>query len=133
VTIVKYEWEMLFLDYSIGCPVSFTDKYTIQDIQILNSKSCHFLIYCYYYYYCKLYRGWCVMVFNATFINISVISRRSVFWWRKLGVPGENHRPAASHWQTLSHNVVSSTPRYYKCSGVRTHNVSDVRHGLQSY
>jgi hypothetical protein len=21
------------------------------------------------------------------------------------GVPGENHRPAASHWQTLSHNV----------------------------
>jgi hypothetical protein len=22
------------------------------------------------------------------------------------GVPGENHRPVASHWQTLSHNVV---------------------------
>jgi len=21
-------------------------------------------------------------------------------------VPGENHRPAANHWQTLSHNVV---------------------------
>ena len=26
-------------------------------------------------------------------------------------VPGENHRPVASHGQTLSHNVVSSTPR----------------------
>jgi hypothetical protein len=26
------------------------------------------------------------------------------------GVPGENHRPVASHWQTLSHNVVSSAP-----------------------
>jgi hypothetical protein len=25
------------------------------------------------------------------------------------GGPGENHRPVASHWQTLSHNVVSST------------------------
>jgi hypothetical protein len=25
--------------------------------------------------------------------------------------PGENHWPAASHWQTLSHNVVSSTPK----------------------
>jgi hypothetical protein len=25
--------------------------------------------------------------------------------------PWENHRPVASHWQTLSHNVVSSTPR----------------------
>ena len=23
------------------------------------------------------------------------------------GGPGENHRPAASHWQTLSYNVVS--------------------------
>jgi hypothetical protein len=26
------------------------------------------------------------------------------------GVPGENHRPAASHWQTLPHNAVSYTP-----------------------
>jgi hypothetical protein len=26
------------------------------------------------------------------------------------GGPGENHRPAASHRQTLSHTVVSSTP-----------------------
>jgi hypothetical protein len=25
------------------------------------------------------------------------------------GVPRENNRPVASHWQTLSHNVVSST------------------------
>ena len=24
----------------------------------------------------------------------------------------ENHWPVASHWQTLSHNVVSSTPRH---------------------
>ena len=29
-----------------------------------------------------------------------------------VGVPGENHRPAARHWQTLSHNVVSSTPHH---------------------
>ena len=26
------------------------------------------------------------------------------------GVPGENHRPAASHCQTLSQNVVLTTP-----------------------
>jgi len=25
------------------------------------------------------------------------------------GVLGENHRPVASNWQTLSHNAVSST------------------------
>jgi len=32
------------------------------------------------------------------------------------GVPGENHRPVASHWQTLSHNVVSSTPSHERGS-----------------
>jgi hypothetical protein len=36
------------------------------------------------------------------------------------GVHGENHRPVANRWQSLSHNVVSSTPRL---SGFRTHNV----------
>jgi hypothetical protein len=40
-------------------------------------------------------------------------------------VPGENHQPVASHWQTLSHNVISSTPRL---SGIRTHNVSGDRY-----
>jgi hypothetical protein len=41
------------------------------------------------------------MVYNVTFNNIS-----------DTGGPGENHRPVASHWQTLSHNVESSTPRH---------------------
>jgi hypothetical protein len=40
---------------------------------------------------------------------------------------GENHRPAVSHPQTLTHNVVLSTPRL---SGVRTHNVNGDRHRL---
>jgi hypothetical protein len=47
------------------------------------------------------------MVFNATFNNISAISWRSVLLMEETGVPGENHRPVASHWQTLSHNVGS--------------------------
>jgi hypothetical protein len=34
------------------------------------------------------------------------------FLVEETGVPRENHRPVASHWQTLSHNVVSSTPRH---------------------
>ena len=50
------------------------------------------------------------MVFNATFNNISNISWLSVLLMEETRVPGENHRPAASHWQTLSHNVVLSTP-----------------------
>ena len=47
------------------------------------------------------------MVFNATFNTISVISWWSVLLVEETVVPGENHRPVASHWQTLSHNVVS--------------------------
>ena len=27
-------------------------------------------------------------------------------------VPEENHRPVTSHLQTLSHNVISSTPQH---------------------
>ena len=49
-------------------------------------------------------------MFNATFNNISFISWRSVLLVEETGVPGENYRPVASHKQTLSHNVVSSTP-----------------------
>jgi hypothetical protein len=30
----------------------------------------------------------------------------------EIGVPSENHWPDASHWQTLSHNVVSNTTRH---------------------
>jgi len=52
-----------------------------------------------------------VMVFNATFNNISLISWWSVLLVEEPKFPGENHWSAASHWQTLSHNVVSSTPR----------------------
>jgi hypothetical protein len=43
-----------------------------------------------------------VMVFNASFNNISVILWWSVLLMEETGLPGENHRPVASHWQTLS-------------------------------
>ena len=38
-----------------------------------------------------------VIVFNATFNNISVISWRSVLLVEETGVPGEYYRPDASH------------------------------------
>jgi len=47
---------------------------------------------------------WCLMPL------ISVISWQSVLLVEETRVRGENHWPAASHWQTLSLNVVSSTP-----------------------
>jgi hypothetical protein len=49
-----------------------------------------------------------VMVFNATFNNISIISWWSVLFVEETGVSGQNHRPAGSHRKTVSHNVVSS-------------------------
>ena len=64
------------------------------------------------------------MTFNATFNNISVLLVQET------GVSIENHRPVASHWQNLSHTVVSSTPRL---SGTRTHNVSGDRHLLHNF
>jgi hypothetical protein len=60
---------------------------------------------------------WCigvrvkVTIFYATFSNISAISWRLVSLVEETGVPGENYRPVASEWQTISHNVLSSTPR----------------------
>ena len=70
----------------------------------------------------KLWGGG-LMAFNATFNNISVISWRSVYWWRKPECPEKT----TDLTQTLSHNVASSTPRL---SGNRTHNVSGDRHWL---
>jgi hypothetical protein len=52
---------------------------------------------------------WCI---TWRFNNISVIS------WRPILLVEEPVVPAVSHWHTLSHNVVSNTPRL---SGIRTH------------
>jgi hypothetical protein len=48
------------------------------------------------------------IVFNVTFNNISVISWQLLLLVKEIGVPGENHPPVASHWQFLSHNVLSN-------------------------
>ena len=59
------------------------------------------------------------MVFNATFKNILVILWWSILLVKETRVPGENHRPVASRRKTLSHNVVSSTPRHERCSNLQ--------------
>ena len=70
------------------------------------------------------------VISNFTFNNISVISWRSVLLVEETRVHRENHWPAASHWQTLSHNIVSKTPRLI---GIQTHNVNGDRHWLHKY
>ena len=61
------------------------------------------------------------MVFNVTFNNISVILGQSYLLMEETR---KNHQPAASHRQTLTHNVVSST---LYLSGIRIHYVSGDR------
>jgi len=65
------------------------------------------------------------MVFNITFNNISIILSGSVLLVEETVEPGENHRPVASHSQTLSHNVV-----HLVLSGSRTNNICGDRHWL---
>jgi hypothetical protein len=61
-------------------------------------------------------RGFGYRALNITFNNISVISWRSVLLVEETGAHEQNHRPATSHRQILSHNVVSSTPRHERDS-----------------
>ena len=49
-----------------------------------------------------------IMVLNATFNNISVLSRQSVLLVEEIRVPGENHRPAASHCEKCYIKYTSS-------------------------
>jgi hypothetical protein len=51
------------------------------------------------------------MRFDAPFNKTSAISWRSILLMKETGVPGENYRIVPSHWQTLSHNFVSSIHR----------------------
>jgi hypothetical protein len=55
----------------------------------------------------QLMVGW-LMVFNLTFNNISLYDGSQIYWLRKPEYPEKT----IDHWQTWSHNVISSTPRH---------------------
>jgi len=65
------------------------------------------------------------MVLTATFNYISVISWQSVLLVEETEVPRENHKPVASHWQTLPHNAILSTP--LKLINLRVCNIVNIR------
>jgi hypothetical protein len=66
-----------------------------------------------------------VMVFNATFNNISAISWQSVLFVEETRLPREKTTDLSQVTNKLYHNVVLSTPRPRE---IRTHNISGDRH-----
>ena len=101
--LTEFRWVILFLEtqYTVDCYLVW---WTLL-INLLITLVCFDLV--------------------ATFINISAISWRSYLLVEEAGGPGENHGPAASDWQTLSHNVV-----LLALSGSRTYNISGDGHRL---
>jgi hypothetical protein len=70
-----------------------------------------------YHHICINNGLWCLTALSTIF---QLYRGGQFYWWRK--------PEKTTDWQTLSHSVVSSSPRL---SGIQTHNVSGDRHWFQ--
>ena len=119
-------WWLVLLDEGIwsrcACRNSPTCRMSLTYFRHLKLYRTHFATggfkYNYFFAY-VLFLLVCLVVFNATFSNMSVISWWSVLLAEETGWPIKKHRIVASHWQTLSHNVV-----HFTLIEIRTHNIS---------
>ena len=76
--------------------------------------------------YLRVY-PWALTLYHPETLLYSLRRRRRLYSGveEKTGGPRENHRLVASHWQTLSYNVV-----HLALIEIRAHNISGVRHWL---
>jgi hypothetical protein len=78
-------------------PITFLDSSRLSDIVFL---TCSRLV-------CdRTLMRLCCVTSHSTIFQLY----RGVLLVEKIGIPEEIYRPAISYWQTLSHNVVLSTP-----------------------
>jgi hypothetical protein len=107
---------------SLSCICNIVPAFNDRNLVIMDKRSHKWLKTLTLFYDCYIdiiyihvwSRGHCGrnrMIVVSAFSNILVISWRSVLLVEETGVPGDNHRPVTSHWQTLLHNVVLSTHR----------------------
>ena len=73
----------------------------------------------------KYGKGVLLLLFNATFNDISVISWRSVLL--ETGVDRENHQPAASQWQVIWAHLTKRTHNF-SGNNITGTDCDDVKH-----
>jgi len=95
--------ENIRLAVTVNYSLSYIRDCIIQPIKKAYENTAHLDIvslFIWFLLFVCLFVWWCLMPLSN---NISAISWRSVLLVEETVGPGENHRPVASHWQTLSH------------------------------
>jgi hypothetical protein len=104
-TLNRWRINVLIMCLAFYANTFFKDAYW--DVRFVFTSSClwngsRLIVFCVcvcmfsYAVFCVLL--YCLIVFNTTFNNISVISWRAVLLMEETEGRGENHRPVASHW-----------------------------------
>ena len=93
-------WWSLYIElrFDVFCHVLVYNDWSLKMFFFLRPRPGNSTENCLNHYW---YMRVSVIVFNATFNNTSVISRRSVLLVEETGISGKIYRSVGSHWQSL--------------------------------